>query len=141
MAYDRADWHYGGDFPDGLSPENGATHIGMFLAWAILRNLDGDFHREESADALAAVRNPQMTGCEFLLSQCDEQFWEEDLNDDGNAFAQDYYATDRYFADYESTLGEGLPTLYHVEDTWENFEKIAAVLDQRYREWKSRQAG
>ena len=27
--YDDASWHYGGDFPDDLPEENGATHIGM----------------------------------------------------------------------------------------------------------------
>jgi hypothetical protein len=29
MSYDRADWHYGGNYPKGLPPENGGTHIGM----------------------------------------------------------------------------------------------------------------
>jgi len=72
MAYDRADWHSGGDFPAGLPAENGGTHIGMFLAWAIQRGLEGAFHREESATALAAVQARKMTGREFLFSQCDE---------------------------------------------------------------------
>ncbi len=45
MAYDRADWHYGGDFPEGLAPECSGTHIGMFLAWAIQRGLEGELHR------------------------------------------------------------------------------------------------
>jgi hypothetical protein len=38
MAYDRADWHYGSDFPNDVPDENGGTHIGMFLAWAIINN-------------------------------------------------------------------------------------------------------
>jgi hypothetical protein len=45
MAYDRADAHYGGNFPSDLPPEAGATHIGMFLAWVILNGLEGEFHR------------------------------------------------------------------------------------------------
>jgi len=43
MKYDDASWHYGGDFPDDLPDEAGATHTGMFLAWALLSGLGGIF--------------------------------------------------------------------------------------------------
>jgi hypothetical protein len=82
-----------------------------------------------------------MTGREFLIKQCDEKFWEDDLNEEGNRFAQSYYATNKYYGDYEAILSAGLPTLYHVEDSWANFEKISEVLDRRYHEWKSGNAG
>jgi hypothetical protein len=109
MAYDRADWHYGGDYPEGLPTENGGTHIGMFLAWAIMNGLEGEFHRKESPASLAAVRARQMTGCQFLFKECDEKFWDEDLSAEGNEFAKYYYdGTDgqggTYFEDYESAL-------------------------------------
>ena len=71
---------------------------------------------------------------------CDGKFIDEDLNDEGNAFAQDYYVveTGQYLTDYEMTLGgDNLPDLYHVADTWENFERIKPVLDQRFDEWKA----
>ena len=38
-SIDRADWHYGGDYPKELPIENGGTHIGMFINWII----DNDF--------------------------------------------------------------------------------------------------
>ena len=140
MAYDRADWHYGGDFPEGLAPENGGTHIGMFLAWAIINGLEGDLHREESQDALQAVRERRMTGRDFLFQECDEKFWDEDLSDEGNAFASWYYQGEDdgspYLADYEQILGGEVATLYHVEDTWENFDKLAPTIDQRFQEWR-----
>ena len=94
MAYDRADWHYGGDFPADLPPENGGTHIGMFVAWAISHGLEGDLRREDSAASVEAVRERRMTGREFLFGACDEKFWEEDLSDEGNAFAGWYYASE-----------------------------------------------
>jgi hypothetical protein len=139
MAYDRADWHYGGNYPPDLPPENGGTHIGMFLAWAITRGLEGDIHHEDAVSqaALAAVRERRMTGREFLFKQCDEKFCDVDLSEEGNAFARSYYATDRYLEDYAATLGRDVPTLYHVEDAWKNFDKLSRVLDQRYREWKA----
>lgn len=139
MAYDRADWHYGGNYPADLPPENGGTHIGTFLAWAIHRGLEGTLHRESSQAALAAVRRREMTGCQFLFDQCDEKFTDEDLNEEGNAFAKAYFgpaASGAYVTDYEATLLNGLPSLYHVEDSWRNFDRIAPVIDRRYAEWK-----
>ena len=136
MAYDRADWHYGGDYPEGLPPENGGTHIGMFLAWAIMNGLEGEFHREESPASLAAVRARQMTGRQFLSKECDEKFWDEDLSDEGNAFAKHYYESNRYFEDYEAALAGDLPSMYHVQDTWQNYDTIAPIITRRFEEWK-----
>jgi hypothetical protein len=141
IAYDRADWHYGSDFPKDLAPESGGTHIGMFVAWAILRGLEGELHREESPEALEQVRRREMTGRDFLMTECDEKFWEEDLNEEGNAFARAYYDTQGgsglYLADYECTLGNGLPSTYHVEDTWAAFDQLCPVIDRRFAEWKA----
>jgi hypothetical protein len=145
MAYDRADWHYGGDFPADLPDESGGTHIGVFLAWAIMNNLEGELHRQDSSEALSAVRERQMTGREFLFEQCDEKFWEEDLNDVGNAFAREYYGSGGecgpYFTDYEAVLAAGLPSFYHIEDTWDNYDKLAPVITSRFREWSRRKMG
>ena len=143
MAYDRADWHYGGDYPEDLPSENGGTHIGMFLTWAIMNGLEGEFHRKESPFSLAAVRSRKMTGRQFLFKECDGKLWEEDLSTEGNAFAKCYYQGTEgqggeYFADYEATLASDLPSTYHVEDTWQNYEKIALVINARFERWKRR---
>jgi hypothetical protein len=138
VAYDRADWHYGGDFPAGLPDENGGTHIGMFLAWAIQRGLEGEEHREDSSELLESVRHRKMTGRDFLFEACDGKFWDSDLNDEGNAFAGEYYENEQYFKDYEKEfVRRGTPTIYHVADTWKNFDRICKVLDRRFCEWKS----
>lgn len=135
----RADWHYGGNYPPDLAPENGGTHIGLFLAWAIHRGFHGEFHETESAAALEAVRQRRMTGREFLFQECDEKFGEEQLSGEGNEFAHSYYAPDRgYMADYHAALGRGLPSLYHVADTWANFDRLAPVVDRRYQAWKAK---
>jgi hypothetical protein len=33
IVYDKAKWHYEGDYPKDLPTENAFTHTGMFLAW------------------------------------------------------------------------------------------------------------
>jgi hypothetical protein len=149
MAFDRTDWHNGSaDYPADLPPENGGTHIGMFLAWIILHDLHGEIHREEMAEEVEAVKRREMTGRDFLERACDEKFWRDDLNDAGNDFARRYYSGDsnqgdengpgQYHDDYDATLAGGLPTVYHVEDTWGNYDRLAPVIDRRYAEWLRR---
>lgn len=138
MTYDKVAWHYGGNFPADLPPENGGTHIGMFLAWCIINGLSGQLHDEESPDALTAVRERRMTGRDFVQQMCDEKFWEEDLNEEGNRFAKHYYSGPDgkgygdYIEDYESLLAQGLPSTYNVADTWENHARIAERIAARY---------
>lgn len=144
MKYDDVSWHCGGQFPKDLPDEAGATHIGMFLAWTILHGLEGSLHKEHSVDSLTAVRQRRMTGAQFLLNECDWKFTDEDLDDEGNAFASSYYGNDEgygaYVADYESTLGGDLPSLYHVADSWENYDKMAPVISQRHEAWKKQRS-
>jgi len=142
MSYDRADWHYGGDFPAGLPRENGGTHIGIFLAWAILQGLEGAEQRKNFPEALAAVRAREMTGREFLFKNCDGKLWEADLNEEGNAFAKSYYKKSAgqrhdYLTDYSDEFWSG-PSIYHVADTWENYERMAGVLTRRFEAWRKR---
>lgn len=139
MAIDRMDWHYEGDYPEDLPPECGGTHIGMFLTWIIHNHLEGEFHQEEDAEELEAVRQRQMTGLEFLINQCDEKFGDEDLNEEGLAFTHFYYEDNKqgYLSDYTNALAQNLPSLYHVEDTWENYDLIAPLITAAYQKWKA----
>ena len=136
MTYDRADWHSGGDFPEELSYEHGATHIGMYLAWAILNGLEGGFLNDNFSESLQAVRERRMTGAEFLLQECDGKFWDEHLSPEGDEFTKLYYAK-RYSNDYASTFVDQ-PSVYHVADTWENYERIGEKIDSEYQHWKDR---
>ena len=137
-SYDRADWHYDGeDFPMDAPPERGGTRIGMFLAWCIISGLEGQFHKEESVVSLEAVRNRTMTGTEFLFKECDEKFGDEDLSEEGNRFAEHYYESNLYNSDYSESLGQLADNLYDVEDTWENYDLIAKMIDERFRQWRN----
>lgn len=144
MAIDRMDWHYGGDFPKGLPEENGGTHIGIYLAWIINNGLEGDFHKEESAEELEKVRKREMTGRDFLQKMCDEKFWDEDLSDEGYDFTLYYYSNEEgyveggYISDYEKALVNGkCQTVYHVQDTWDSYDAMAPIISRRYEEWKA----
>ena len=142
MKYDDASWHYGGDFPKDLPPEAGATHIGMFVAWCWLHGMAGTEILEDFPDIAHRVALRSATPGTLFLELCDEKFIDSDLNDEGNAFAQDYYDNEskgyrhKYYADLEKLAPQNFPSLYHLPDTWETFDKIAPVLDERFRHWR-----
>jgi hypothetical protein len=132
---DRADWHYGGEgYPAGLPPENGGTHIGMYLAWIIHRDLGSARLRNYAGDTFQLVKDRRMTGRQLLFSQLDEKFFDALLTKVGKDFTRDYYET--YIEDYAAALSDELPSVYQVEDSWENYDTIAAVIDERYGRWQ-----
>lgn len=121
--------------PRYLPNENGATHIGIFLAWVINNNLVGELHVRESPQALEDVKNRKITGRDFLINECDAKFWEDELNLEGLDFTESYYL-EEYFNDYTELLAGDLPTTYHVEDTWANYDNMSSLIDRRFVEWK-----
>jgi len=135
--YDRTAWHAGSDdFPADPSTEAGGTHIGLFLSWVIMCNLESLELKSYSQEGLQKIRSRQITGREFLVKYCDEKFSESNLNEEGNRLAKFYYATNLYFEDYEATLAKDLAIIYEVADSWSSFDKIAPILDQRLLAWK-----
>ena len=141
MKYDDASWHYGGTFPSDLPREAGAIHIAIFLNWCLLHGMIGELHTEDSTELLERLRGRSIPLTQFLIDACDEKFTDEDLNDEGNAFARAYYGEGgsfkAYIDDYEKTLGTGFSSLYSVPNTWDSFDRMAPVIEARYQAWKA----
>ncbi len=137
MAIDRIDWHNGADnFPKELAHESGGTHIGMFITWVLYNNLEGDLHKTNSVESVNSIKARKMTGTKFLIKECDEKFLEDDLGQEGLEFAKHYYEQNTYYEDYEKTLVTTEPTLYHVQDTWGNYDKISTYIDSAFKKWR-----
>jgi hypothetical protein len=135
--YDDASWHYGGNFPEHLPTSAGATHIGMYLAWAVVSGLESDFLREELApDDVARLVERKITPGQFLITASDEKFVDDELNAEAKRFTDAYYASNMYFDDYDKVVGKDLETLYEAPDTWETFDRLRPMLDRRFDEWK-----
>lgn len=135
MTFDRAGWHSGGDFPEELPPENGGTHIGMYLGWAFKRGLTGQMHLDHEPAAVEKVRSGKMSGRDFLFDYCDEKFTSESLNEEGVAFTESYY-DERYLDDYCGCFTDE-ESVYHVENSPENQARMEAVLDARLAAWRN----
>ncbi|MBL9106639.1 MAG: hypothetical protein JNL82_37305 [Myxococcales bacterium] len=117
QKYDDASWHTATDFPAVLSHERATTHIGMFFGWIVDRGLVGPLLTERCADELARFKAREFTGPQLLRACCDDQLTDDWLDEVGDAFAAEYYASSSYYHDYDDVLGGGMPTLFHVEDT------------------------
>ncbi|HLJ93531.1 MAG TPA: hypothetical protein VKU02_10115 [Gemmataceae bacterium] len=84
------------------------------MAWALLSGLAGEIHVEHFPQDLLRRKSRVITPGAFFLESCDGTFMGDDLNEEGNAFAQAYFDFDTgsFLADYAATLGGGLPDSY-----------------------------
>lgn len=139
-VYDKAEYHQDGDdFPKGLPRRQVFVHTGMFVGWLIEHDMIAEGFLEETQ----GFKERKVTGAQ-VFKAWDGCLTSDVLTDEGNAFAGYYYNGEDglggpYFEDYEAKLVGDLPSLYHVKDTWENYDTIRKQIDQRYEEWKKMQ--
>lgn len=139
VVYDKAKYHYDGDFPEDLSPEQAYVHTGMYLGWIIDRGLTSQVFSSDFAEEIAAFVSRKKSGPEvyrLVGGLLDDSM----LSEEGKQFTDHYFdfETGAFLQDYVQTLSAGLPTLYHVKGDWGSYQKLADVLDKRYAEWKAR---
>ncbi|MBP6115904.1 MAG: hypothetical protein KBC57_12760 [Neisseriaceae bacterium] len=146
MIIDCAQWHYEEDFPHNLPQSQASTHIGMFLGWIIMNRLESDVLAEHLAEDLAKVRARTLSGRDFLLNLAEGQFLSDDLSPTGLAFTQAYYQDEaqegygQYMVDYYTALNVlKLPSLYHVLDSWHQYDLVAKHIDAAYAAWQQAQ--
>ena len=145
VKYDDASWHYEGDFPVGLPPTAGGTHMAMFLTWLVLHGLGSDLFVNELRGSIATLRSRTTTPSRWLFSDCDQRFSSHLLNDEGNQFAAAYYADEAdlhdgpgsYLQDYSLAFPDA-ETLYHVPDSWRTYDKLDPVIASRFEDWRHR---
>ena len=135
-VYDKAKWHIGGDFPKELDHFQAYIHTGYYLTWII----EKEFFKSESdgliIKAIEKVKKREITGAEFFEKFLDGVLLDQDLTEKGNEFTHYYYEKGEFLEDYSEKLCEDLPTLYHIEDNWENYNKLKTVFEKRFKKWK-----
>lgn len=131
MKYDDASWHTGGDFPPDSPDEYGGTHIALFMKWCFQKGWAGSIHLDEAPEDTQKVIQGSMPATDFFFTYCDGKLTDEDLNDQGNAFAAAYYG-DRgfYLTDYEAHFG-GL--MYLAPEEAHDFNLFSSVLESRFQ--------
>jgi hypothetical protein len=137
-VYDEAKWHKSGEFfPVNVPHSQAYVLYGFFIAWAIKNNLFSSEEKKASV-SLEDVKTEKATGASFYENNLDGVFLHEDLNAEGQAFAQFYLSPSPgpvpYFIDYDSAF-KGIDP-YLVKDTWNNYQQIAPVISKSYENWK-----
>lgn len=129
MKYDDASWHFGGEFPKDAPIENGGTHIALFLKWCFIKGWAGEMHLEDAPEDTQHVINGSMSATEFFFKHCDGKLTDEDLSDEGNAFAEEYYGEQGlYLEDYVEQFGE---LMYCAPENAYDFSAFSSMLEAR----------
>lgn len=134
--YDSAKSHFLGNFPDALPIEQAYVHIGMYLGWIIDTGLYSEYFEEEASNQIFRFRRREIS-CTILSELWDGYLGHEFFSPQGNRFTRYYYGGGRYKSDYDEVLVKSLPSIYHVDDTWENYDKMRTRMDQRLQEWNA----
>ena len=139
IVFDKAKWHYEGKFPKDLDEEQGFVHTGMFLGWIIETGLYSEDFVDDFKSEVRKFKARKLTGT-GVYAAADGVFDAEMLNREGVAFAKAYFDFDtgKYLKDYDKILTRKLPTLYHVQDTWDNYDLIKPQIDKRFAAWKKK---
>ena len=132
--YDSAKDHLGSGFPDCLPMEQAYVHIGMYLGWVIESGLFSDYFKEEASSQIFRFKRKEIS-CTVLSGIWNGHLVSEFLNDSANRFTVFYYVSGLYRDDYEAVLGRALPSMYHVDDTWLNYERLKSRIEERYEAW------
>ncbi len=137
IIYDDASYHEGAPafLNKRLKRESSGTHIGMYLAWIIMSRLESFQLRQTVADPIEQLRSRQITGRDFLFAHCAGKLSSDVLNPEANAFTQHYYEN-QYLRDYDNILLGQLNSTYLIPCTWPNYNRIAACIDQRLRDFR-----
>lgn len=121
MAIDRGDWHY----DDAGSWEAACAHIGTFLLWAVERGLGGDDHEPEALRA-----DPTR----YVIGHCDTKLWNDDLSDEGVAFAESSYSL--YLEELQRYANARSVNAYKLEHGPEDREHFFGFLDELLASWR-----
>lgn len=133
--YDNAKNHFLGNFPESLPIEQAYVHIGMYLGWIIENEHYSEFFEDEAAVQMIRFQRREIS-CTILSEMWDGYLGHELFSKTGNMFTYYYYGGGIYRKDYQTVLAGDLPSIYHVQDTWFNYEKMSKKITARFEEWK-----
>ncbi|MFC6999419.1 hypothetical protein [Rufibacter roseus] len=68
VSYDKAKWHLGGDFPEGLDDYQAYVHTGLYINWIIDNDLSSNLLLQEYPDEIRRVKEKIITGQGSTLS-------------------------------------------------------------------------
>jgi hypothetical protein len=140
--FEDASWHSEGDFPEDLDEDAAATHGGMYVAWLSLLSQTSKGRQADFPQTLQDLMNRTVTPGQCFLRDFDGKLTTDDLNGLMIGFTKHYYlpAKRGFYSDYMKALNLDEESFYAAPDTWETFNKLAAVFDKRLKAWSKKRA-
>lgn len=136
-VYDLAKNHFLGNFPSSLPIEQAYLHIGIYMGWIIDQDLYSEYFEEEAMTEIYRFKRREI-GCIILAEIWDGALSHKLFNDEANLFTFYYYAGGIFKKDYiDELVHVDNKTIYHVEDNWDNYDKIAARMTKRFNDWRN----
>lgn len=140
-VYDKVDYHLEG-LPRKVDPRKAYIGTGFYFAWAASRGLHSpDWEADEDfLRALQELRARTIEPAAPLERLSDGVLADDLFSDEGNRFTTYYYNSNKclYYDDFYSVLVvRPIKHSWQLEGSWAEFDKLAAVIDQRYEAWKS----
>lgn len=132
-CFDRADWHYDAVRQKGLSEGQMYVPGGLLLGWLVEKEFISDEMYELYGEEIDDFLN-QRIGAADLYQYMDGKLHQDMLTREGQRFMHYYFSAGNYFIDFENTFDARDGAQYSVSDTRPNYEKLAKLLDLRYRE-------
>ena len=135
-VFDKAKYHNETIEQFGLPESHAANHTVPFLRWLIENKLMSEFFVAECSEELVKFKQGQITIHE-LYGWWDCCLISDMISERGNAFCMTYFDFEKgsYIADYEATLKVALPSIFHIEYSDENYDRLRRVIDKRYKNW------
>ncbi|GAA4820942.1 hypothetical protein [Algivirga pacifica] len=125
------------DWPEGVHLEQAYLHIGMYLGWIIEHDLYSEDFEEEFDVQIFRFKKRDLS-CIII-----GELWDGIISMDqfclpeGCDFTDYYYAGGVYLQDYKEVFHCNEATMFDVEDSWENYEKMILKINERYEAWKA----
>lgn len=79
IVYDKAKYHYGGQFLKDLSIDQAFVHTGMFLGWIIDNELFSEEFEEDIEGEIKKFKSREVTGTQIYID-CDGVLANDMLN-------------------------------------------------------------
>jgi hypothetical protein len=143
-VYDKAKYHTDRNWPTGLPDGQALVHTGFFCGWLVERGQVVAAWLEAEPDLATRFAEHGVTGPQ-IYDGWDGVLLSEMLTEEGNAFGMAYFDFENgvFITDYERLINSGHlqlhphrpATVFHVLDTWANYEVVRAIFDERYDQW------
>ena len=120
----------------GLDMEQAFVPAGMYFGWLLSNEFQSELIEEVADYTITEFKAKESTGPKLFMTDWEGVLIGELMQDDPYRFTKLYYSSGDYEKDLMSTLQLGTKSIYTIEDTWENCEKVKAKIDERYDNWR-----